>query len=145
MGPSFDKIRQLKGPSVPLAGGIGFPQGTIRSPYRPPLIVSFQGPKFKKTWSGESSSEHSPESEQFRGTTHKNVLFPGKKGQKVHPNFAMEFHCHAFCIPEKLSVEGLGPAINRTPARLSDSRGPCSDSASSDSTTEFAQPASPFE
>ena len=38
---------------------------------------------------------------QFEGTAHENVGFRGKKGQKVHPNFApnitMEFHYHAFC------------------------------------------------
>ena len=44
-------------------------------------------------------------SRQFEGTAHENVGFRGNKGQKVHPNFAlnitMEFHYHAFCAPDK--------------------------------------------
>ena len=34
---------------------------------------------------------------------HENMGLRGKKGKKVHPNFAtniaMEFHCHTFCAP----------------------------------------------
>ena len=41
--------------------------------------------------------------DSFEGTAHENEGFRGKKGQKVHPNFAlnitMEFHYHAFCAP----------------------------------------------
>ena len=41
----------------------------------------------------------------FEGTAHENVGFRGNKGQKVHPNFAlnitMQFHYHAFCAHEK--------------------------------------------
>ena len=42
-------------------------------------------------------------SEQFEATTRENVGARGKKGQKIHPNFAtniaVEFHCHTFCAP----------------------------------------------
>ena len=47
---------------------------------------------------GTNNSEH-------EGTTDEDMGFRGKKGQKVHPNFAaniaMEFHCHTFCAPEQ--------------------------------------------
>ena len=52
---------------------------------------------FKQTFRANNSG-------QFEGTTDENVGFPGKKGQKVHPNFApnitMEFSYHAFYAPE---------------------------------------------
>ena len=43
--------------------------------------------------------------DNFRASHMKMWAFRGKKGQKIHPNFAlnitMEFHYHAFCAPEK--------------------------------------------
>ena len=40
--------------------------------------------------------------EQFEGTTNENMGFRGKKGQKVHHNFATPWnmHCHTFRAPD---------------------------------------------
>ena len=58
---------------------------------------------------------------QFEGTAHENVGFRGKKGQKVHPNFApniaMEFHYHAFCTPERC-CQGFSLRISWAPSKL---------------------------
>ena len=60
----------------------------------------------------------------FSGTAHENVGFRGRKGQKVHPNFApnitMEFHYHGFCDPEiiPLSMPDLNPARDQKKGSL---------------------------
>ena len=62
------------------------------------------GPKKRHGNGNVQANVRANNSRQFEGTAHENVGFRGKKGQKVHPNFApnitMEFHYHAFCAPD---------------------------------------------
>ena len=86
------------------------------NPRTTPAKATFQGQK--KHWNGNVQAKaRANNSREFEGTTHDNVGFRGKKGQKVHPNFApnmtMEFHYHAFCAPE------LSGPISRDTAILS--------------------------
>ena len=78
-----------------------------------PLSCGFQAPTFWHPRFGLAEKNHEANvrannSGHFEGTAHENVGFRGKKGQKVHPNFApnitMEFHYHAFCAPDSRPI-----------------------------------------
>ena len=63
-----------------------------------------EGPKRRENGNVQANVRAN-NSGQFEGTAHENVGFGGKKGQKIHPNFTpnitMEFHCYAFCAPDR--------------------------------------------
>ena len=81
----------------------GFPRDERKHSSGRGWAVPFQ--EVQKNGNGKIQTNiRTNKSEQFEAATHENVGFRGKKGEKVHPNFAtniaMGFHCHTFCAPD---------------------------------------------
>ena len=79
---------------------------------------------------GTILNAHTPQtnSEQCEGTSHENVGFRDKKGQRVHPNFAtviaMDFHHHTLCAPEIGGQHGISLSLSAWLSNCSHNLGP---------------------